>query len=207
MADVKPLINDAGKIRPMHAGETLPAGNGGTGGTSGATTPAEVLLDTVSPSATGVVTFNSISGAYRDLRVVVRGRGTTSATAVAINLTLNNDTGSNYDTIGVNSNGSVLVQYTTAADVNIAIGNLPAANAPSGAASAAEYRIYNYADTNLHKSVSVLGGTKTGSAASNLFPRTGWGFYRSTSAITRIDLTLAAGNFATGSVVSLYGIL
>jgi hypothetical protein len=33
-ADVKPLVNDAGKVRPVHTGETVPVLNGGTGSTT-----------------------------------------------------------------------------------------------------------------------------------------------------------------------------
>lgn len=167
---------------------------------------AEELLDEVSPTGTGTVTFSGIDQGYTDLRVVVRGRGTNVSTSVPVNFRLNGDSGGNYDAIGVNSNGSVLVQYNTAATAQIQLGSLPAASAPTGVASAAEYRIYNYADTNLHKAVGVKAATKLGSAVSDLFPRDGMGFYRSASAITQVDVILNAGNFATGSKVSLYGI-
>jgi hypothetical protein len=63
-----------------------------------------------------------------------------------------------------------------------------------------------YAATTFHKIAQVAGGHKTGTASGSFSTSTLTGHWRSTAAITRITLRLAAGNFVTGTTATLYGL-
>ncbi len=189
---------------------TLGSGLSMTGTTLSSTGAGALVLITEStPSSTGVVTFSSIPATYRDLRVVVRGASTVSATNTDVRITFNNDTSSIYDqqllsTTGVSNNAASATP--TAAAANISIGNISGATAASGNGGIVEATVYDYRGTTFHKAVWFNGATKTADATTGLFPRYGPGFWRSTTAINRVDVTLASGNFVAGSVVSLYGV-
>jgi hypothetical protein len=190
------LPNDATKYLDGTGVYSVPAGGGGSG--------AMVLLSTASPSGTGVVTFNTISGAYRDLRLVVRGQSTAVATSVTINVTFNNDTGANYDQTFFQWNNTSSANASVA-NANISMGVLAGSTAPSGTPGAMTMDIYEYAGTTFHKQVEMVSGVKVANAVNSVFSRAGSGWWRNTAAITRVDITIS-GNFVAGSSVSLYGI-
>jgi hypothetical protein len=166
--------------------------------------PAMVLISEQTPSGTGTVTFSSIPATYRDLVLVVRGRGTDAALNVNINVRFNNDSSAIYDRQFIRGAGATASAgeslATTSAQTNFIAGG-----GPANAADAVEYTIFNYQDTTFQKTWQANGGWKTGTASTNINHLTISGWYRSTSAINRVDAILSAGNFASGSVVSLYG--
>jgi hypothetical protein len=157
------------------------------------------------PVGTSAVTFSTL-GSYRHLRLMVSGAGDASATFVTINLTVNGDTGANYDWgfEGIASSTTANAS-ATAADNQIAIGALAAGTAPTSTPGYAEYTFYHYRDTVLHKVVNCDSGVKTANNANNIFRRAGSGWWRNTAAITSITLTLSSGKFAAGSRISVYG--
>lgn len=170
---------------------------------------AEVLItETVLGASASTITFSSIANTYRDLHLVVRGRGTTAATFCRPRLQMNGDTGNNYDwqrefshTSTVAAEGGGTVGGTGVAFVDI--GLLPASTAPSGQASASKVRIFDYRGTTFHKPVLFEAG---GYAIAERYSIAGAGLWRSTSAITSLTLILDAGSFDVGTVASLYGI-
>lgn len=179
---------------------------GGGSGTSGAITQIAIA----SPSATNVVTFNSIPGTFTDLQVVVRGRSTAAATVAQIQLTLNNDTAANYQVMASQITSNILQNIGSTGDtfVGSAVTGAPAiaaANAPAGAAGYGEYWIYGYAGTAFNKYIQFLSGFTIGAGTANFFALSGYGEHLSTLAVTRVDVTLSAGNFVAGSTVTLYG--
>lgn len=187
-------------------GSTITASGGvisavGGGGGSGAV----VLISSQTPSGTGTVTFSAISSSYQDLEVRIRGSCTASATYETVNITVNGDTGSHYDSEQITMNNGSNTSTGLDAQTSLFAGWLPAANAPANSQSGIILDIMNYKDTNLWKSFHSRGGVRLGSGASNLYATDVWGDWQSTSAITSVTVTLASGNFATGSVVSLYG--
>jgi hypothetical protein len=162
------------------------------------------LISEQTPTGTGTVSFTSIAATYRDLRLVVRGRGTTAANSVAVTLQFNADTGAHYDyeRLGASSTSAVAVQ--SLAQTSVGIGFIPAASAASGVGDAADATIHDYRGS-LQKSLKSLTGPKNNTTSGNISINIISGWWRDTSAITRVDVILAAGNFDTGSVVSLYG--
>lgn len=171
----------------------------------GGATPAEVLItETVLGAAAASFTFSSISSSYRDLRLVVRARGTTASTAADTKLQFNSDTASNYQYIRLWAQASSVTQDNSTSATSINIGFIPAATATAGDASGIECRIFDYRGTTYRKAVCANLFT---TGFSNLFSMQATGQWKSTSAITSITLSLSAGNFDVGSVCSLYGIL
>jgi hypothetical protein len=176
---------------------------------SGAT-PAEVRITSQSPSGTGTVSFTSISGSYTDLRVVIRGRGTKSATLTTITMRVNNDSTAIYDYERLELNNATFANSGFVAQTSWQLGYLPAASAVTGIASSIDVRLYGYSGTTFHKDMKAFNGVKfsTGTpAAADLAVDRIDGWYRSTSAITRVDVFCDTGNFVAGTLVSLYGIL
>lgn len=88
-ADVKPLINDAGKIRPVHAGETVGAANGGTG----CSTASGTCLDNITAFGSLGYVVRTGSGTYSFISTtngILRGH----LAQAAANTVLGNFTGS-----------------------------------------------------------------------------------------------------------------
>lgn len=174
---------------------------GGGGGGGGALTQ----IAQQAPSATNVVTFNTISGSYTDLIITVYGRSTAAATFDRPQLTLNNDTAAHYNIEGTQSNNAALAGYGTAGANNISSGTaIAGSTAPAGAAGFAEYTIYRYAGTSFNKTMKVESGFTLGAGVANFFSSVAYGEWTSTAAVTRVDVTLSS-NFASGSLVTLYG--
>lgn len=178
----------------------------------GASTPAEVLIAETVVGVGGVasVSFTSIAATYRDLRLVVRGRGTKAATLTTITMRVNNDSTAIYDYQRFELNNNTTSNAGFVAQSSWQIGYLPAANAAAGVASFADVRLFDYRGTAFHKHMSAANGVKfsTGApGAGDLALDRFAGFWRSTSAINRVDVFCDTGNFAESSVVSLYGIL
>lgn len=171
-----------------------------SGGGSGALT----LISSLTPSGTGVATFTAITSAYTDLVLVVRGRSTAAATGVGTTITFNSDTGANYDSTGDQINN--VDQVIGGANASgLTLHGLPAANAPAGASGYDEYTIYLYSGSTFFKTVFSMSGQTQGSGQVNIYSQKGYGQWRNTASVTRIDATLTSGNFVAGSTVSLYG--
>jgi hypothetical protein len=164
-----------------------------------------VLISEQLPSGTGLVTFSSIPATYRDLILVVRGRGTTVANAVLVNITLNNDAAGNYDQQRLNANNATpAAAPTNASSKMFSQISLPAASATADVAGSITAEIFNYRDTNFQKSGRAFHDHKIGTTASSMDVAIVSGFWRSKLAVNRVDVALAAGNYVNGSVVSLY---
>lgn len=169
-------------------------------------TPPVVLIDEQSPSGVSTITFSAIAATYRDLKCVVRGAGLKAASFVAVRFRFNGDTGSNYDFQANTFNNATATSAGQVAQAFIENGFLPAASGVSSAGGEAELTIYNYRDTTFHKACMGTSGVRLSGAASGLFNTQTWADWRNTAAITSVTAFLESGNFAAGSVVSLYGL-
>jgi hypothetical protein len=196
---LKKLLALAALINLCHS-PAFASGFSGGSGSSGV-----VLISEQTPSGTGTVTFSSISTSYRDLIVRIRGRGTTAATAVNVNVTVNNDTGGNYDLQQVRSNSTNATASGSVTQTAWVL-NVAGASAPAGVSDYSEVVLVDYNNATLHKTAHIKGSWKVGSANTNLNVWSLAGWWRSTAAITRVDVALASGNWDTGSVISLYGV-
>jgi hypothetical protein len=169
--------------------------------------PAMVLLANASPIGTGVVTFSSIPQTYADLMVVIRGQSTAAGVNSAnAQLTFNNDTATHYQNQLVRGNVTTASAAASVAHSSIDFLTLASVGTATNPASYGVAKIYGYTNTALNKSVEYQVGFSVGSTTAGMFTQQCYGVWLSTAAITRLDITLSAGNFLTGSLVSLYGI-
>jgi hypothetical protein len=159
-------------------------------------------IATASPTTGNTVTFSSIPSTYVSLQLRISYVGTASVTVRA---KFNNDTtGANYTTHNLTGDGA-----STGSAGQDAAGLLPILGTSAGIGTVATYPnvgivdIHNYTSTTQYKTVrSFNGGDANGSGNVNLAS----GLWINTAAINRIDVVTSGGSYATGSLVSLYGI-
>jgi len=171
---------------------------------------ALVLIQTQTPTGTGVVTFLNIPQYYTNLLITGAGRSTAgSSPGVNVAMTFNSDTGSNYDIMQwqlANATGGTNSQAAQASVTSA--GFIPWSAATTGNVGSFRIEVINYSQTTLFKGgltqAASIGATTIG--ASNI-ARSGGFLWRSATAISRVDLTLSAGNWDSGSQISLYGVL
>ncbi len=152
------------------------------------------------------IDFQSISQAFRHLRLVVYARGDTAANTTAVYVTFNGDGGANYDRQGLYGTGSTASASESLGATSMILASMPAGSAGANLFGAAVADIAHYANSANNKALIAKGIFKYGTASGNLQIEARANFWRSNSAITRITLTPAAGNFASGTLATLYGI-
>jgi hypothetical protein len=150
---------------------------------------------TIAGSSTAAVTFgngNTLPQTYTDLIVVINATVNTGTPDVSWRF--NNDTGSNYSrTYLVGDSGG-------AGSGRNSSGTAGLFNALSTSQSVNIIQIMNYSNSTTYKTVLTRNNQATTYTSSIV------GLWRSTAAITEIDLTIPSGNFVAGSTFTLYGI-
>jgi len=166
--------------------------------------PAFVKIEEQTPTGTAV-TFSSL-GSFTHLEIYVSARGDQAALSTNIVLTFNGDTGSNYDFQVLTGNGSTASATESLAQTSIAVGSAAAASATAGKVGVFTVKIYDYRGTTFNKELVSNENLTRGTGTGTLFSRQFAGTWRSTAAITSVTLTLASGNYVSGSKFSLYGL-
>ena len=152
----------------------------------------DCIATTTLGSAASSVTFSSISGSYTDLVIVMSYSRSVSGNGL---LRFNSDTGSNYSYTYLLGDGSSASSSRGSNQTNGIISY--------DSASLQEtciINIFNYSNTTTYKSFYTR-GNDTG-----LGVITYMNLWRSTSAITSIELRPNSGNWNSGSMFSLFGI-
>lgn len=152
------------------------------------------IATTTLGAATGTVTFSSISGAYTDLVLVISGQGSAGG-AQGLFLRFNGDTATNYSDTELSGNGTSASSGRDTSVTGIRSVVMDSANITTDIIN-----IMNYSNTTTYKSVLVRSNT------AGTLTKAGVGLWRSTSAITSIDLVMPTNNFNIGSTFTLYGI-
>jgi hypothetical protein len=171
----------------------------------GGTSAKTLITETVTSGSATNVQFAAIAGTYRDLEIRVRGRGTKAATLVDIRLRFNGDTGANYDVESQQANNTTNANFANAAATSAYVGNIAAASATANVADCIVIYVADYRGTTFQKAGNYIATLKTGTAAANLFNEVGSIWWRSTAAITQVDIFPSGNAFVDGTVVSLYG--
>ncbi len=190
-----------------------PAGASGSNGSQGLPGAAgqngsEVLLSSQTLLATtATVTFSAISQAYTSLRLLYTARGTAATTAIDVYCTFNSDGAANYDQELIFQSGTTVTGFEALAQVRVLLGPMAGSTSPAGACGAHETVLVGYSQANFHKPVRTDGYARFNTGTGNSFNAHYYGFWRSTAAITRIDLAPSTGSFAAGCIFSLYGVL
>ena len=140
-------------------------------------------------AATPIVTFSGIPNTYRDLILVANFNGTTTGQTAYLNVN-GSFSGS---MVGIRGNGSAVDTYTQASMFLSYAGGFTS-NFETAVAS-----VFDYADTNKHKTILVRADNAT-SKTEALTNR-----WASLDSITSIGVSLGGGNIMSGSTFSLYG--
>lgn len=140
------------------------------------------------------VTFSDIPGTYTDLVLVCSIKRTSANQNVR--LRYNSDSASNYSTTFLEGTGSAAAsgRQTSATHMPIDYSTSTSAFAVSVT------QIMSYANTNVNKTFVNRAGESGTSVVVHC------GLWRSTAAITSVNLSTGTGSMATGSTFSLYGI-
>ena len=138
--------------------------------------------------------FSSIPSTYTDLVLVASIKGTTNDQIIRVRF--NSDTGSNYSTTSLIGTGSSAVsqRQTTQTSIRIAHVNSNSNFDPHIVS------INNYANTTTYKSTLARENSVTVGVSATV------GLWRSTSAVTSIEIFRENSNMVTGSTLTLYGI-
>jgi hypothetical protein len=156
-------------------------------------------IQTVNVGGAGAssVSFTSIPSTYSHLQIRAIAR---SGSNPQVNLRFNFDTGNNYTEHDIIANGSTVSAYGAG---NIPY--MPQGQVASAASTFAGYviDILDYANTNKFKTIRGLNGfDSNGSGIFGLFSN----LWRSTSAVSNIELFANVSSFAQYSSFALYGI-
>lgn len=171
-----------------------------------ATSYESIATVTVGSGGSSSITFSSIPSTYQHLQI----RGITRCSEASQNQiglygTFNSDTASNYSFHGIDGSGSAVTAFNfsgTAMRFGQSLGN----NHTSGIFGAFVVDILDYANTNKYKTIRSLAGDDTNNTGAEVgamqFLSGSW---RSTSAVTSINMTASTG-FVQYSSFALYGI-
>lgn len=152
-----------------------------------------IATTTVSGSSTSTITLNSIPGTYTDLVLISNWVNSSSSTDTVIRF--NNDSGSNYSSTTLTGTGSSALsnRYSNVSGVYISYNT----------GTSDRYgitQIQNYSNTTTYKTFLNRGNSASIDVQAVV------GLWRSTAAITRIDIVNNVGVFNAGSTFTLYGI-
>ena len=178
-----------------------PAGAYGFGAASEKAAAMTAIASTTLSSNSATITFSSIPATYDDLLVVVYARSSTGGYPA---LRFNSDTGTNYSHTSMSGDGSAAASYRSTSTSLIWYGYDTGIPSTTNSAAAYQIHVLNYANTSYNKTVLTRqAADNNGSGASEV----GVGLYRSTSAISAIELRMNFTNtYASGTVAALYGI-
>ena len=154
-----------------------------------------IATQTIS-SIQAAITFSNIPNTYTDLILVQNGAFNAAAGDVFIRF--NSDTGSNYSQTALSGSGSSALSNRESNVTRILVDSY---GYPTTGISTRIIQIMNYANTTTNKTLL----SRANNAATGVDAIVG--LWRSTSAITTIDLYAWTTNyFAAGSTFTLYGV-
>lgn len=155
------------------------------------TTTYTPLATTTLGGSDAEIIFSSIPATYRDLVIIIAGSATGDTSP---SIRFNSDGGSNYNNIRLFGNASTYNAQAFNADYG-SMGFMSATQ------SSARIQIFDYAVTNKHK----LAIGRNANPGTVRFEATRWA---NTAAIHTVSVRMdGAQSYATGTVISLYGIV
>jgi hypothetical protein len=152
-------------------------------------------------SAATSITFSSIVSSYTDLKLVIVFKG--AAGGPQGNLTFNGDTSTNYSFTRLNGNGTTANSGRQANINTIYYGDYQAVGTSTTIPEMSVIDIFSYAGST-YKSILENSAANYNGSGGVCYQV---GMWRSTAAITSINLVLQGGTqFAAGTTATLYGI-
>jgi hypothetical protein len=169
----------------------------------------EPIATTLLGSATATISFTNIPQNYKHLQIRAIARNTVASTgAESVIFQINSDTSSSYayhalTTVNVLNSGNPFANASTS-QTNMATGVSVESQELANTFGAMITDVLDYSNTNKYKTLRTLYGMNTNGGTDVLGLRSG--LWMNTAPITSINITNSAGNFATNSRFSLYGI-
>lgn len=157
-------------------------------------TMTPIATTTTSGSSTGM-TFSNIPQTYTDLVIVC---SLTAGNTGDAYFRFNGDTGTNYSDTVLRGNGTTAssARDTSAAGIDIgAVSSITGSEVGS-----VIINLMNYSNSTTYKTSLIRYSDGTNWATAIV------GLWRSTAAVTTIDITSRAGNWGNGSTFTLYGV-
>ena len=172
----------------------------------------ESIASATGTGSNSTITFNSFPSTYAALQLRLMVKSTTTAFAMTqMQIRFNSDTGSNYSYHRLQGFGSGTPgAYGSASQSavildGIALTSYTGINSSNFSAGIVD--IHDYASTTRNKTVRAFSGAdRNGAAVDDPAIALNSSVWLNTNAITSIDILINGGNYATNSVVSLYGI-
>jgi hypothetical protein len=152
---------------------------------------ANVTLSTSDSS----ITFSSIPNTYRDLVIVITGNTTANAD---LGLRLNSDSGANYSFIYMGGNGSTTLSGSATGQTQVVLDGYFWRSTEISTCIA---YIMDYSATDKHK--TILSRNNVAGGGTDAFANR----YASNSAITSVEVRNPAQSFASGTTITMYGIV
>lgn len=150
------------------------------------------IASTTLGSAAASYTFSSIAGTYTDLVLIYQSA--TAPAATYIGLQFNSDTGTNYSATTIYGESSAGSARSTNQNNMRVINNANQAN------NMMTCSIMNYSNSTTYKTAIARNGV----ASAGVYAQVG--LWRNTAAITSVTVYGDAGNLASGTTLTLYGI-
>jgi hypothetical protein len=158
------------------------------------------IATTTVTTATASYTFSSIPSTYTDLILVSNARSTRSATDDSLYMRVNSDTATNYSVTTMKGNGSSAQsdRSTSISSAYVAL-NINASSTTSSTFTPVLINLMNYSSTSTYKTfLSRESYTAEVAVIASL--------WRSTAAISTIQVFCAIGNIEVGTTFTLYGV-
>lgn len=165
-------------------------------------TSTEVAIATTTlSSGADTITFNSISGSYTDLKLVLVAKSQPTNNRFPA-IRFNSDSGANYARIRLAGNGSTVSTTSSTSETSITVLQTGMDDTYPVLIT---FDIFNYSGST-NKTVLWTASEDDNGSGSVI---RGIGLWRNTGAITSITLTATSGTgiYATGTTATLYGIL
>jgi hypothetical protein len=162
----------------------------------------QLISSQVLTSTAASVTFSSIPGTFKDLILKLSVRN--SLTQEDMLLRINNDSSTLYSRVQLRGNGTQASSSINSAQTSIKLENAVVGSGyTANTFSNHEIYIPNYTASQNRQISSHAAIENNGTEAFDIVHA---GLYRSTTAITQIDLIASTGNFVSGSSFYLYGL-
>ncbi len=208
-------INNASKVNGVAITGTPSAGYVPTATSSSAATWQAVgggamtlISDQLLGSPAATVTFSSISGSYKHLKIFIQAACSGAVGNDGMYMQANGDTGANYSRqYSIVGGSAAATNGQTLSSATGAGFPIVGASGFTNGAGLVEITIPNYVGTTFLKQANMYGQYWTASAQSNFVMLSLMWYWASTAAITQLVFGPASGsNFITGSRFTLYGI-
>lgn len=159
----------------------------------------EPIATTTLGSAASTITFSSIPGTYTDLRLVLVCKNTSANSNVR--MYFNNSQATDYSITRLYGTGSAAASNRNSNSTEISLNDGYNINADNPQLFIVD--IFSYAGNTNKTALIQPNQDNNGAGEVGRYV----GLWRSTAAITRLDLNITNQTFATGTTATLYGIL